>query len=174
MARIPYFDPEQAEGRAKDAYAKLPKLNIFRMLGHSGDLMDSFVRLGNSILYRARLDPILREIAILRVGVLCGADYEVFQHTRIAKSLGLDDAKIAAIHDGPEASAFTELERLVMAFTDDQVRHARASDQVFDPLAQHFSHREMQELVLTIGYYMMVSHFLETFEVEIEPATASG
>ena len=31
MARIPYFDPAKAEGRAKAAYEKLPNLNIFRM-----------------------------------------------------------------------------------------------------------------------------------------------
>ena len=43
MARIPYFDPAQASGRAAEAYARLPPLNIFRMMGHSGDLMSGFV-----------------------------------------------------------------------------------------------------------------------------------
>ena len=39
MARIPYFDPALATDRAAKAYAKLPDLNIFRMLGHSGDML---------------------------------------------------------------------------------------------------------------------------------------
>ena len=29
-------------------------------------------------------------------------------------------------------------------------------------------YKQIQELVITIGYYMMVSRFLETFDVDIE------
>ena len=80
MARIPYFDPEKAEGRAKEVYKKLPPLNIFRMLGHSGEMLDGFIKLGNQILMFSELDPVLREIAIVRTGVLRGSTYEVYQH----------------------------------------------------------------------------------------------
>ena len=168
MARIPYFDPAQARGRARDWYGKLPPLNIFRMMGHSGEMLDGFVRLGNQILMFSALDPVLREIAIVRVGVLSKARYEVFQHERISRQLGMSDAKIAAIHEGPDAAAFSDVEKLVMRFTDDVVANVRASDATFQPLAARLSHREMQELTITIGYYMMVSRFLETFDVDIE------
>jgi alkylhydroperoxidase family enzyme len=168
MARIPYFDPARAEGRAAKAYKKLPPLNIFRMLGHSGEMIDGFTKLGNQILVFSSLDPVLREIAIVRVGVLCGARYEVHQHEAISRRLGMSEEKIRAIHEGPEAPAFDELERLVMRFTDDIVRNVRASDATFAPLAERLSYKEMQELVIAIGYYMMVSRFLETFDVDIE------
>ncbi|MFT4096291.1 MAG: carboxymuconolactone decarboxylase family protein [Rhodoblastus sp.] len=170
MARIPYFDIAQAQGRAKKAYEKLPKLNIFRMLGHSGELVDGFNRLGSQILYFTKLDPVLREIAIIRVGVLSRASYEVHQHERIGRNLGMSDAKIAAIHEGPEAAAFSDVEKEIMRFTDDVVKNVRASDATFQALAHRLSHQEMQELTLTIGYYMMVSRFLETFDVDIEDA----
>ncbi|MCF8470155.1 MAG: carboxymuconolactone decarboxylase family protein [Parvibaculum sp.] len=168
MARIPYFDPTQAEGRARKAYTKLPDLNIFRMLGHSGDMIDNFTRLGNSILVFGDLDPVLREIAIVRTGVLRGSSYEVHQHDAISRKLGMTDNLIAAIHDGPEAGAFDDLQRMVMRFTDDVVKNTRASDATFGPLAERLSYKELQELVLTIGYYTMVSNFLETFDVDIE------
>ncbi len=168
MARIPYFDPAEATGRAKDWYGKLPPLNIFRMMGHSGDLLDGVVRLGNQILAFTTIDPVLREIAIVRVGVLSKAGYEVFQHENICRQLGMDEGKIAAIHAGPEAAAFTDLERLVMRFTDDVVHNVRAGDATFLPLQQHLSHKEMQELTITIGYYMLACRFLETFDVDIE------
>ena len=171
MARIPYFDPAQATGRAAEWYKKLPPLNIFRMMGHSGEMLDGFVRLGNQILAFSRLDPVLREIAIVRVGVLCKAGYEVYQHEAISRRLGMDAAKIAAIHEGPDAKAFSDLERLVMRYTDDVVANVRASDATFAPLSKHFSYKEMQELTIAIGYYMMVSRFLETFDVDIEDAS---
>ena len=168
MARIPYFDIDHAQGRAKKAYEKLPKLNIFRMLGHSGELLDGFHRLGSQILYFTKLDPVLREIAIIRVGVLSKATYEVHQHERIGRQLGMSDEKIAAIHEGPDAAAFSALEKQIMRYTDDVVANVRAGDDTFGPLARHLSYKEMQELTLTIGFYMMVSRFLETFDVEIE------
>ena len=84
MARIPYFNPANAAGpRAQAAYGKLPPLNIFRMMGHSGEMIDGFTKLGTQILNFSKLDKVLREIAIIRVGVLSNAGYEVYQHERI-------------------------------------------------------------------------------------------
>ncbi len=172
MARIPYFDTAQATGRAATAYAKLPPLNIFRMMGHSGELIDGFTRLGTQILNFTSLDPVLREIAIIRVGVLSKASYEVCQHERIARRMGMAEPLIAAIHEGPGAGAFTELQRQVMAFTDDVVRNVRAGDATFIPLEAALGPKALQELTITIGYYMLVSRFLETFDVDIEDGPA--
>jgi alkylhydroperoxidase family enzyme len=168
MARIPYFDPAQATGKAVNAYAALPHINIFRMLGHSGDLLEAFSRFGGYLLNRTSLDPVLREIAIVRVGVLSKASYEVYQHEAISRRLGMSDALIAAIHEGQQAAEFTELQRQVMAYTDDVVANVRASDATFDPLLKALGPKALQELTVTIGFYMTVSRFLETFDVEIE------
>ena len=168
MARIPYFDITQATGRAAKAYAKLPPLNIFRMMGHSGELVDGFTRLGTQILNFSSLDPVLREIAIVRVGVLSKAGYEVYQHEAISRRLGMSEDLIKGIHEGPAAAVFDTLQRLVMAYTDDVVANVRASDATFDPVREHLGDKALQELTITIGYYMMVSRFLETFDVDIE------
>ncbi len=168
MARIPYFDPALATGRAAKAYANLAPLNIFRMMGHAGDMLDGFSRLGGQILNLASLDPVLREIAIVRVGVLSKAAYEVYQHEAISRRLGMSDALIAAIHEGPAAAAFDDLQRLVVAFTDDVVTNVRAGDATFLPLRERLGDKALQELTITIGFYMMVSRFLETFDVDIE------
>jgi len=170
MARIPYFDPAKAEGRAKAAYEKLPNLNIFRMLGHSGDMIDGFIKLGNAILIHSELDPVLREIAIVRTGVLRGSKYEVYQHEAISRKLGMSEELIKAIHEGPDARVFDETQRQVMRFTDDVVKNTRASDAAFNPLAEKLGYKQLQELVVTIGFYTLVSNFLETFDVDIEDA----
>ncbi|MGH7012329.1 MAG: carboxymuconolactone decarboxylase family protein, partial [Caulobacteraceae bacterium] len=127
-----------------------------------------FTRLGNQILNHTSLDPKLREIAIIRVGVLSGASYEVFQHERIGERAGLSKEVIGAIKDGPGAAALDEAQREVMAFTDEVVREVRPSDKTFKPLEKRLGYKALQELVITIGYYMLVSRFLETFDVEIE------
>jgi len=168
MARIAYFDTTKATGRAARAYEKLPPLNIFRMMGHSGELIDGFTKLGTQILNFTSLDPVLREVAIIRVGVLSKATYEVFQHERIGKRLGMSEALIGAIGEGPGAAALDEAQREVMAFTDDLVANVRAGDATFEPLKARLGFKALQELTITIGYYMLVSRFLETFDVDIE------
>jgi alkylhydroperoxidase family enzyme len=172
MARIPYFDPSQATGRAANAYSKLPALNIFRMLGHSGDLLEGFSRFGGLLLNRTSLDPVLREIAIVRVGVLSKASYEVYQHEAISRRIGMSDALIQAIHQGPDAAAFDDVQRLVMAFTDDVVLNVRAGDATFLPMRAALGDKALQELTIVIGFYMLVSRFLETFDVDIEAGEA--
>lgn len=168
MARIDYVTDETIPEAAKETFAKLAPLNIFRMMAHSGKMLGHYTRLGNCILAKSKLDPVLREIAILRVGYISKATYETFQHERIGRDVGMSDALIASVKQGPDAGGFTELEGLVMNFTDDVVLNVRASDDTFNALRKHLSDQEMQELTLTIGFYMMTSRFLETFDVDIE------
>jgi alkylhydroperoxidase family enzyme len=172
MARIPYFDPALATGRAANALAKLPALNIFRMMGHAGDLLEGFSRFGGHLLNSTSLDPVLREIAIVRVGVLSKASYEVYQHEAISRRLGMSDALIAGIHQGPEAAVFSDTERLIMRFTDDVVLNVRAGDATFLPARAALGDKALQELTIVIGFYMLVSRFLETFDVDIEQGEA--
>ena len=173
MARVPYPDPATLDPNTKAFLDRLPPLNVFRMLAGGEGLLAAFARFGNHLLYKSALDPVLREIAIIRVGVLSGAGYEVFQHERIAREIGMSDELIAGIHAGPDDPAFDELQRLVMRFTDDVVANVRAGDETFAPLLARLSVREVQELVMTIGFYMAVSRFLETFDVEVEVEATS-
>ena len=170
MARVPYPDPTTLSPDTQELLGKLPPLNIFRMLAGGDDLLRAFVRFGNHLLSKASLDPVLREIAIVRVGVLSGASYEVHQHETISRQLGMSDELIAAIRNGPEDPAFDKLQRQVMRFTDDIVANVSASDDTFDALESQLSLQQLQELTITIGFYMAVSRYLETFGIEIEDA----
>jgi alkylhydroperoxidase family enzyme len=139
-----------------------------RMLSHSSGVLEGIAVMGNALLTNGTLDPVLREIAIIRTGVLHRSAYEVHQHERIGRLLGMSDELLAAIHAGPDSSAFNELQRQVMCLTDDIVANSRASDSTFAPLASQLSHVEMIELVICIGFYTMVSNFLNTLDIEIE------
>lgn len=169
MPRLQPLTVETAPPAAAESLKKLGPLNIFRVMAHGDGLLPAFIKLGNHILFKTKLDPHLREIAIIRAGVLSKSGYEVHQHMAIGRKLGMREELLAAIHEGPEAKALTDIERQIMAFTDDVAINTRASDATYNPLAAQLSAQEMEELVITIGFYMMVSRFLENFDVEIEP-----
>src|SRR4051812_18611548 len=128
MARIPYPDPATLLPETREVLAKMgdPPINIFRMLSGGEGLLRAFSRFGNHLLFRSKLDPVLREIAILRVGVLSDATYEMYQHDRISRTMGMSDELLAAIRTGPEAPVFTDEQRMVMRYTDDVVQNVRA------------------------------------------------
>lgn len=168
MARIPYPDPDTLSADTQAYLARLPRLNIFRMLAGGEALLAAFSRFGNHLLYRTALDPVLRELAIVRVGALSGAGYELHQHERISRDIGISDELIAAVHAGADDPVLDDLQRLVVRFTDDVVANVRAGDETFSPLAARLTVQELQELTVTIGFYMAVSRFLETFGVDIE------
>jgi len=168
MARIPYFDMDQAPAEYKELLGERPALNLYRMLPHAGPAAVGFLKLGGALLRKNELDATLREIAVLRVGLLSQASYEVHQHRRVARQVGLADDKVAALEIGADISVLDERERFVLEFTDQLFHHVKADDAMFKRAQAFFPARQLSELVLTIGFYMMVSRFLENFEVDIE------
>jgi len=171
LARIPYVDPDSAHWLTREILQRRNNRNIHRMLGHSGPLADAFVRLAVTLRYECELDPVLRELAILRVGVLSGATYEVEAHKRHAQVAGMNEAQIAAVVAGEsESPVFSPLQQAVIRLTDDVVRNVRASDATFAPVAAALSHRAAVELVVAIGFYMAACRVLATFDIEPHPS----
>lgn len=75
MARIPYFDMTLAPASYTELLGSRKPLNLYRMLPHAGKAGEGFLKLGGALLRDNELDSKLREIAILRVGLLSGASY---------------------------------------------------------------------------------------------------
>ncbi len=160
MARIPYAPP--ANPGADHA------LNLFRMLAHSPPVSTGFSKLGGALLQDSALDPRLRETAIVRVGLLAGASYEVKKHIAIGRAVGLSDSEIQALEPGANQEALTETARAVVALADQLFRDVRADDVVFNRVKEHLPDREVVELVVTIGFYGLVCRVLETLKIDHE------
>lgn len=168
MARMNYVDADSANDRVQELLGKLDHKNIFRMLAHSPSHFETYVRMGNAIRFKGELDAGLRELAITRAGILCKSDYEVIAHKRIGKGVGLDDEKIAALESGPESSAYNDLEKDVLRFTDEVVTSDKISDALFQRLQGQLTPGALVELHLAIGFYIMTSKFLVTFGVDLQ------
>lgn len=169
MPRIPFADPATLTPQFKELLAAKHPLNLYRMLPRLGPAASSgFVALGGALLRDGTIDPVLREIAILRVGHLSRASYEVHQHTRIGRRVGMREDLFAAIRQGPDAAAFTPHEALVMRYTDHVVANVKAGDALFREVVAAFGEDAAAELTIVIGFYMMVCRFLENMEIPIE------
>ena len=147
MARIPYPDPAQTPERVREALARLPQLNIFRMLAHAETAFRPFLRFGGSVLTELALDPRLRELAILQVARQAEARYEWIQHAAIARELGVTSEQIAAVEQMEIATAacLSELERAVLQFASEVVAGPRVSDETFAAVSGRLSPRRVPD-----------------------------
>src|SRR5215470_19774074 len=132
MARIDYSDPEKYNDRTRELMGKNRNVNILRMMAHSPSYLSQYCRLGGAIRSRGELDPVLRELAITRTGILCEAPYEVVAHKRIGLSVGVTDDQNEALENWQEAICFNEVQRAALAFTDEIVKLLKPTDATFN------------------------------------------
>lgn len=168
MARIPYPEASDLEENIRKYLPREQGLNILKMMCRAGNIVDRFSKLGFGLLVETTLDPVLRELAILRVGHASGAAYEITHHERIIRRMGVGEEKIRAIGEDPTSDLFSDTEQLVLTITDEVIHTVKMSDDHFKKIHEVLSYREVMELVMTIEYYMMACRFLENYEIDME------
>src|SRR5258708_38819606 len=170
MARIEYSDPAKASDRTREILDKNRNANIFRMMSHSPKYFEQYCRLGGAIRHRGELDPVVRELAITRTGILCEAPYEIVAHKLIGKNVGVTDEQNAALEDWKSAICFSEVQRAALAFTDEIVTLRKPTDATLNLIAAKLTPGALIELQLSVGFYIMTSKFLETFGIDMQAA----
>src|ERR1700755_1491065 len=171
MARIDYCDTSKSNERTREILDKNRNANIFRMMAHSPKYFEQYCRLGGAIRHRGELDPVVRELAITRTGILCEAPYEILAHKRIGKGVGVTDEQNAALEDWQSAACFNEVQRAALAFTDEIVKLRKPTDATFNAIKAKLTPGALVELQLSIGFYIMTSKSLDTFAIDRQPVS---
>lgn len=171
MARIPYSDMTGLSPELVEALGKRRNSNVHRMLANCQSSALGYLRMSDEIRFNAILDPAIRELIVLRVGTLCNSDYELHYHKLAARGLDMPEDKIQAIIDqGSGADLLTPKEKAILTFTEEVVADGKASAAAFSALAEYMKPDEMIEATILIGFYIMTSAFLQTFDIQIEDA----
>lgn len=148
----------------------LPQLNISRLLAGSPCMFQPLTQVFNAYLNHGELDPELREIAILRVGYLLDSDYEVINHERTARVIGMDQERVNAVLSEDAVDSLTPDEQLVVKFVDEVITDGAAEEATFRAVQQTMTTAQLIELSVVIGVYTMVAQICATFEIEPEDA----
>ena len=170
----PVTDPDPTVRQLLDAAgvpgpgAGAAPLNIFATLAHNPKVMRRSNQLGGTLLFRGSLPARDREIVILRVGWNCRSVYEFGQHTLIGARSGLSDAEIRALAGG-DTGGWSRHDRALVAVADDLCEHDCVSDATWSALGERFGNEEMIELVVLAGYYRLISGFLNSTGVRLDP-----
>ena len=116
------------------------------------------------------VEPRLRELAMLTVAILNGADYEFVQHSPPFLAAGGTQAQLDALkamgEGAVESPLFDGLDRAVLVLTIQMTLQVEVDQRVIDRLKELLpSERDLVELVGVVAAYNMVSRFLVALEV---------
>ncbi len=95
MARIPYLEKSDLAPENQDLLKR--EITLFKAMTHSPNAARAFQGLGGFIRHKSRLDPRLREIAILAVGWITQAPYEWSHHVKIGQEFGCTEDDIRGL-----------------------------------------------------------------------------
>jgi 4-carboxymuconolactone decarboxylase len=148
-------------------------LNVYRMITHSPGLAPGFFVMADAMFQANSLPAQLRELAIIRVGRVYGATYEVFQHERIGGWVGLSADAIAAAATGSN-EGLPDDEAAILGWTDQLLETHTLGDSERDGALKVLGVTQLADLVLTVGFYQLVCNFLNTFDVTTEGEPTFG
>lgn len=170
MSRLPLVpddadDPDLAAvfDLFRDRDRAVPEL--YRTLGNSPKLLRAWTRFAWPLRNDSTTSRALRELIIMRVAQLTEAETEWMAHWDMALEAGNTPEKLAALAGWESSDAFTDEERVVLAFTDEMTGDVEVSATTYAAVEERFGPGEIVELTLTAAFYSCVSRVLRTLDV---------
>jgi alkylhydroperoxidase family enzyme len=174
MARVSYIEekdhPELAAEIAKIKGGRGGLINIYKLLLHSPTVAMTWFEYIGAIRWKTKLSPRLRELAIVRIAQAAQYAYALQQHVpAIAVPDGVSLEECEALKEWRGSRFFSEAERAALAYVDAIRDGAGVPDEVFDAVRRHYSEREVVELTVLTGVYIMHNRIFTALQVDLEP-----
>ena len=168
MARLaPIEKPFSAEAEA--ALKLMPAdLALFRTVAHNPRVLTRWA--GGGLLDRGSISLRQRELIILRVTAMLGAEYEWGVHVAyFSEKAKFTPAEIAATVHGSAADWSRPEEAALVRIVGKLVHTATIDDALWTEAQAHFDAAQMIEIIALIGFYHLVSFTVNATGVAREP-----
>ena len=174
MARVSYIEekdyPELAAEIAKIKGGRGALINIYKLLLHSPKVCMTWFEYIGAIRWGTKLSPRLREIAIVRIAQAAKYAYALQLHApTIAVPDGVTWEECEALTDWRGSKFFSAAERTALAYVDAVRDGSGVSDDIFEAERKHYSEREVVELTVLTGDYIMHNRIFTALKVDLEP-----
>jgi alkylhydroperoxidase family enzyme len=168
VARLPYLNKSDLTAEHHDLLTR--EINLHRAFVHSPEALRSFQGLARYIRYKSRLDPRLREMAILQVGYAARSPYEYSHHVKIGREFGVSEDDIRAIEAETrgEITHLLPLERAVLGAARELTAAPSLSQETFAELRKSLDPDCVVDLLMTISFYCGVVRLLAALEIDVE------
>ncbi len=163
--RDPVAQPGTGTGSPGDYWTTLALVpDILKM---SSDALFALLQPGR------KLEPRFRELAILRTAIAGDCRFEYSQHLKVARAVGISDAKLKALKSWATSEHFDQAERAVMAAADELISRNLVEDATFAALKRHFTDEQIVELFMVIATYRMHGLLVRALHLEFDNDTTA-
>jgi alkylhydroperoxidase family enzyme len=167
-AGLSALQPPDAKYELRRAEGAPKALNALGTLAHHPQLAHAFHSFNGHILTTTTLTPRQRELLVLRVGHVRGAEYEWKQHVVVGRQAGLSDDEIACIADGPDAERWAPIDAAMLRAVDELLADAMVSDETWAVLAASLDTQQLMDVVFTVGAYDVLAMAFRSFRIEVD------
>ena len=177
MARISYIEeqdhPELAAEIGKIKGGRGALLNIYKLLLHSPAVCMSWFEYIGAVRWNTKLSPRLRELVTVRIAQALCYGYALQQHVpALALADGVSLEECEALKDWRASGHFSEAERAALAYSDAVRDGSGVPDDVFEAVRKHYNEREVVELTVLTGVYIMHNRIFTALKVDLQPKKA--
>lgn len=138
-------------------------LNVFTTLARHRGLFRRWLFFAGGMMPFGSLPRQDTELIILRVAHNCRSAYELEQHERIARQVGLSDAEVARA--GGHPGEWPDRQALLLRVADALHADRDLPDALWTQLRAELDERQCIELLLLIGHYEMLAMTLNSLRV---------
>jgi 4-carboxymuconolactone decarboxylase len=144
--------------------------NVFKALANNPAVMDKVAAVGEYMRFQSKLDPQLRELAILTAAQEMRCVYEWTAHYAIAEKLGVVARLLNSIgtplieREPAPLGAELRFARLV-------ARGEEVDDATLETVRNHLGDGGVIEFIGLVGYYGLLARFLNTLHVPLDQGT---
>jgi len=121
-----------------------------------------------AVFFNGRIPKREREIAVLRVGWLCGAPYEWGQHVEIAKRYGISSEEIERATVGSTAPGWSRHEAAILRAVEELIGNKAISGATWDVLAESWDEQQLLEFPAMVGQYVAVAFIQNSIRTRME------
>jgi 4-carboxymuconolactone decarboxylase len=147
-----------------------PVAAIYRTYGRHLAMDQPRTLVSEHIRQTSTLTPRVREMLIMRIGLLCRSEYEWAAHAPAGRRTGMTDADVNRIVKGPESGGGDPLEIALLQAVDELYTDDVVSAKTWSALAAGLDTQKLLDVLTTAGGYRMVSMALNSFGVQLEPS----
>ncbi len=167
VARFPYLNKSDLAPEYQD---KMRDINLMKLLFHNPELAISANNNAMYIRTKSKIDPRLREMAIIQVGYCARSVYEYSHHVKIGFDYGVSEDDVRAIADDTagKPTKLDPLTKAVLKAARELSLDIKLSDETFAVLKQHLDNARLLDLFLAICAYNSTVRMLAALQIDLE------
>ena len=178
MAYVPYISREDLPAGKQPIFDRIAETrggidgkgmpNSFRLLLNSPDAAEAVGALGEHVRLNSSLHPAFRETAILGVARALNSQYVWAHHEPIAREVGVRPQVIEAIRSGRAPMGLPPKEGVFAQAGKEFAQNGALSERTFQAIEHLLGPQGAVELVVVIGYYVMLNGVLGSLGIELD------